>query len=659
MEEKLEVKSFEIKADKQESNLYIEGYGLRFGNLDSWNDIIEPGAVDAFMDDEKARRRCKLCAMHDMMTPIGVIEEMKVDENGLWFRAKISNTDAGKDMAILIEDGVINEFSIGYRAKKWWYDEEKEIRHLTDIYLYEISAVTRAANDEAVLTNTERKGEGEMKQAETQEEVKGENSNIKQENEMEEKMNAEVESVKTDLDGVKTQIENSAKEQEQKFENLDASIAELEAKMNEMKAEKKAETIEGALVTMVESPEFKAGLESVVNGEKVSFKANITTGSVTGDVNRTMNDTRIHATAIQNTVLLGRVAVNNVPQDKNRIMFIDGAYTSNADYVGEGAAHGTDDVASIEEHYRELAKVEAVLPFTREIASDFSYFINWVKNRCLSLLINKVDTLCFSGDGADSSSSLKKHVYGLIGHATAFNATTAGVAAVIANPALYNLIDAIRAQISLGTNDEFVPSEMWIHPSTFAKYKNMRDANGQLLFAQNGGIYNFLGLTVHQTSKINADALLVGSAALADLYEKGGVEIEIERKANTDSYVMYVRWRGNFVVTSEKKRAFIYCASIQTALAAIAGNGEKLYIGQIGVSGISATGATLGWDAVTGATGYKISTDNINWGAEQAGTSKVLSGLTAGTSYTYYVKAVGTGKVDSDSQSVTFTTAAE
>ena len=162
--EKLEYKqvatSFEVK--KEGGNLYIEGYAAKFGNVDSYNDIIQQGAFALFLASEDAKR-VRLCYQHDFDNVIGVIESMSEDEQGLKFRAKISNTTLGKDVATLLEDGAINEFSIGYRTIKSSMDEQQNIRTLQEVYLWEISPVTRAANEKATLQASERKEDNNTK----------------------------------------------------------------------------------------------------------------------------------------------------------------------------------------------------------------------------------------------------------------------------------------------------------------------------------------------------------------------------------------------------------------------------------------------------------------------------------------------------------------
>ena len=149
---------FEAKAVPDGKNLFVEGYAAVFGNEDSYNDIIVAGAFTKTIAGKEGKR-IKLCLQHDMEDIVGKIVEMKEDEKGLWFKAKISNTTMGKDLAILIEDDAINEISIGYQSVVWEVDEVRNVRLLKEVKLYEISFVSRAANPQAIIQATEIKGD--------------------------------------------------------------------------------------------------------------------------------------------------------------------------------------------------------------------------------------------------------------------------------------------------------------------------------------------------------------------------------------------------------------------------------------------------------------------------------------------------------------------
>lgn len=156
MEKKVISQNLEIKAE--EGRFYIEGYAAVYGNVDSYNDIIVKGAFDAFLASPDAKR-VRFCAEHSITNVIGVVEQLVSDDYGLFIRVKFSNTTMGKDYAELVNDEAINEFSIGYKTVDATYKDDG-VRLLTQLYLYEISLVSRAANDKAVVTGKEKKDEG-------------------------------------------------------------------------------------------------------------------------------------------------------------------------------------------------------------------------------------------------------------------------------------------------------------------------------------------------------------------------------------------------------------------------------------------------------------------------------------------------------------------
>lgn len=151
IEYKSSAASLEIKAEGDV--LSIRAYVLAFNNVDSWGDIILPGACDKFLASENAKRM-RLCYQHRMDEVIGVIRDKGVDERGMWIEADVLNTTTGSDVQKLLRAGAIDEFSIGYIADKFSFQEQedgKEVRLLEDITIWEASPVTRAANPRAVL----------------------------------------------------------------------------------------------------------------------------------------------------------------------------------------------------------------------------------------------------------------------------------------------------------------------------------------------------------------------------------------------------------------------------------------------------------------------------------------------------------------------------
>ena len=144
----------ELKETREDGVMHIKAYALAFGNVDSYGDVILPTACDKFLASEEADRM-RLCYQHDRADVIGVITGKGVDSYGMWIEADILPTALGKDVQLLLDKGALNEFSIGYRADKCYYEMREgykyDIRVLEEITIREVSLVSIAANPKAVL----------------------------------------------------------------------------------------------------------------------------------------------------------------------------------------------------------------------------------------------------------------------------------------------------------------------------------------------------------------------------------------------------------------------------------------------------------------------------------------------------------------------------
>lgn len=133
--------------DYDEKNNIVKGYGSYFDNKDSDQDIIRRGAYQKTIQENG--NRVKYLYQHDMMQPLGKMNELYEDEKGLVFTASVPKTQLGTDVIELMKAGVITENSVGImpivKENKGNYREIREVK------LYEISAVTMAANDQAKI----------------------------------------------------------------------------------------------------------------------------------------------------------------------------------------------------------------------------------------------------------------------------------------------------------------------------------------------------------------------------------------------------------------------------------------------------------------------------------------------------------------------------
>lgn len=136
----------ELKLD--EESRVIEGYASVFNNVDSYNDIVLPGA---FTKSIKKRKPAMLW-QHESGQVIGMWDTMEEKPKGLFVKGKLVDTTMGEDAYKLVKMGAVTGMSIGYSAKQYEIDQEKGTRKLMEVDLYEVSLVTFPANERAQIT---------------------------------------------------------------------------------------------------------------------------------------------------------------------------------------------------------------------------------------------------------------------------------------------------------------------------------------------------------------------------------------------------------------------------------------------------------------------------------------------------------------------------
>lgn len=121
----------------------IEGYASLFGAVDQGGDIVSKGAYAASLKRlSEAGRAVKLLWQHDPSQPIGIWDEVREDERGLWVKGRLlTDVARAREAASLIAAGAIDGLSIGYRTVKAAKDEAGR-RVLSELDLWEVSLVT-------------------------------------------------------------------------------------------------------------------------------------------------------------------------------------------------------------------------------------------------------------------------------------------------------------------------------------------------------------------------------------------------------------------------------------------------------------------------------------------------------------------------------------
>lgn len=166
-----EVKFDATGADGAGTDMLFSGYGAVFGNVDSYGDVIQPGAfADTLASAQKSGVFPSMLLQHggwgigaDDMTPIGVWTSLSEDGHGLKIEGKLADTPRGREAYTLLKmtpRPAITGLSIGYIPKEWAQRSKPEEprRTLKKVDLLEVSLVTFPANDKARISQVKSGG---------------------------------------------------------------------------------------------------------------------------------------------------------------------------------------------------------------------------------------------------------------------------------------------------------------------------------------------------------------------------------------------------------------------------------------------------------------------------------------------------------------------
>lgn len=130
----------------------VKAVWARTGNIDLDNDIILPTAFTKTIAERGPKGKNVVWSLVDhkssMKYALGKPEELYMDGDMLVAITPIIETEIGEDILKLYEAGLINQHSIGFSTVKSEFNNDSGIRTITELMLYEGSAVLWAANPE-------------------------------------------------------------------------------------------------------------------------------------------------------------------------------------------------------------------------------------------------------------------------------------------------------------------------------------------------------------------------------------------------------------------------------------------------------------------------------------------------------------------------------
>lgn len=149
---KIEHKTFAMELKEVQKTGAFSGYLSVFGNVDSYREMVMPGAFAETLAEWNTKGRLPpILWQHRSGEPIGPFTKMQEDNKGLYVEGQllIGDLQRAKEAHVLMEHKVVSGMSIGFETIGEEIDKANRIRKLTKVKLWEGSIVTFPANEEA------------------------------------------------------------------------------------------------------------------------------------------------------------------------------------------------------------------------------------------------------------------------------------------------------------------------------------------------------------------------------------------------------------------------------------------------------------------------------------------------------------------------------
>lgn len=144
---------FHIKAVGSDGT--FSGYGAVFGNVDTYGEVVMPGAFQKSLAAWGAKQALPpVLWQHDKKQPLGPHTVMREDAKGLYLEGRLLKDEVPKaaEALALLRERVISGLSIGFRTVVDEWDRDSGVSYLKEVELWEVSLVTFPANDQALVT---------------------------------------------------------------------------------------------------------------------------------------------------------------------------------------------------------------------------------------------------------------------------------------------------------------------------------------------------------------------------------------------------------------------------------------------------------------------------------------------------------------------------
>jgi len=447
----VERKQFEAKVQSVDEGT-ITALVSCFNNRDRAGEVVKPGAFKASLE----KKMPKGVWAHQWDKPIAKTLEAYETGEGLVVKAKFNlDTQVGREAYSNIKEGIIDEFSIGYRVVKDSVDKEKGARNLDELELFEWSPVLTGMNEATRLLSVKHAAA----------------------------------SKESDMPSVDTADEATKANRPNFGGNPAGSLAEVKVDRR------------GLGQQLVESKEYQDFLRSHSRGSE--------SGSVTLDVGLktlmlTTTGWPVESTrapvVVPYATRMPEITdvIPTVSTNQNAFVYMEHTtFTNAAVETAEGAAK-PEAALALTERTSPVRKIPVWIPVTDEQLEDVPGIQAWIESQLAFMVRQRLDTEIVSGSGITPNLLGIMNVVGVQTQAKGTDPTP----------------DAIfKAMTKVRVTGRARPSAVLIHPNDWAEVQLLRTTDGIYIAGSpwDSGPSRIWGVPV-----VVSDAVVEGTAITGD-----------------------------------------------------------------------------------------------------------------------------------------------
>ncbi len=245
----------------------------------------------------------------------------------------------------------------------------------------------------------------------------------------------------------------------------------------------------------------------------------------TDTIGRTNLDNTVRWAPVEASAFLQNFRTVAEASNKSKFGYVEGSYTGNAAYVGEGASNPNSDSASAAATLADYAKIQSVLSVNTEVYEDIPDFASGLISQMRIAIDKFVDDEALTGDGLAPAGV--QHIKGLYTvYANTFDPTDFASTVFMPNEA--NLLSAVATKIAIAGKGRYAANVAFIHPMDLFKLLNKKDTSGQpVVLKDSFGNPTIAGIRVVPTAKVTENTMLVMDSRIAEWRTKRSMTLKM------------------------------------------------------------------------------------------------------------------------------------